>query len=98
MAAPRPSAAIATKPINANSRNEMALAHKRWVIVALLGAATTVNYIDRQTLSILSPLLRHELHLSEQDYANVVTAFLISYTVMYSGGGRIMDAIGVRLG
>jgi ACS family hexuronate transporter-like MFS transporter len=76
----------------------MAVARKRWVIVALLGAATTVNYIDRQTLSILSPLLRHELHLSEQDYSNVVTAFLISYTVMYSGGGRIMDAIGVRLG
>ena len=71
---------------------------RRWVIVALLGAATTINYIDRQTLSILSPLLRRELHLSDHDYSNVVTAFLISYTVMYSLGGRIMDAIGVRVG
>ncbi|HEY3838208.1 MAG TPA: MFS transporter [Bryobacteraceae bacterium] len=74
------------------------MSRKRWVIVALLGAATTINYIDRQTLSILSPLLRRELHLTEQDYSNVVTAFLISYTVMYSVGGRIMDAIGVRVG
>jgi ACS family hexuronate transporter-like MFS transporter len=71
---------------------------KRWVIVALLGAATTINYIDRQTLSILSPLLRREFHLTEQDYSNVVTAFLVSYTVMYAVGGRIMDAIGVRVG
>ena len=57
---------------------------RRWVIVALLGVATAINYIDRQTLSILSPLLRRELHLSDHDYSNVVTAFLISYTVMYS--------------
>ena len=71
---------------------------KRWLILALLGAATTINYIDRQTLSILSPLLRHELHLSEQDYSNIVTAFLVSYTIMYSVGGRLMDAIGVRVG
>jgi len=70
----------------------------RWVIAGLLCAATTINYVDRQTLSILSPLLRKELNLSERDYANIVTAFLVSYTVMYSAGGRIMDAIGVRLG
>lgn len=70
----------------------------RWAIVALLGAATTINYIDRQTLSILSPLLRKELHLSETDYANVVTAFLIPYTLMYALGGRLMDSLGVRIG
>lgn len=70
----------------------------RWFIVGLLGLATTVNYIDRQTLSILSPLLRKELHLTDSDYANVVTAFLVPYTIMYAVGGRLMDAIGVRLG
>src|SRR5580765_6128353 len=74
------------------------MTQRRWVIVGLLGVATTINYIDRQTLSILSPTLRRELHLTDQDYSNIVTAFLISYTVMYSLGGRIMDAIGVRLG
>ena len=76
----------------------MTYARARWVVVLLLGLATTVNYIDRQTLSILSPLLRRELHLSEQDYASIVSAFLVSYTIMYSLGGRMMDALGVRLG
>jgi ACS family hexuronate transporter-like MFS transporter len=64
----------------------------------LLGVATTINYIDRQTLSILSATLRTELHLSDRDYANIVTAFLASYTVMYSVGGRLIDFLGVRLG
>jgi len=70
----------------------------RWVIVALLCAASTVNYIDRQTLSILSPLLRQEFHLTDRDYANIVTAFLVPYTVMYSVGGRLMDRFGARIG
>lgn len=70
----------------------------RWGIVALLCTATTINYIDRQTLSILSPLLRRELSLSDRDYANIVTAFLIPYTIMYAFGGRLLDALGVRLG
>lgn len=76
----------------------MTYSRVRWLIVALLAAATTVNYIDRQTLSILSPQLRAELHLTEHDYANIVTAFLIPYTIMYAVGGRLMDLLGVRLG
>ena len=68
------------------------------MIVALLFLATVVNYIDRQTLSVLSPTLRREFHLSERDYANAVSAFLIAYTVMYSLAGRLLDRIGVRLG
>src|SRR5579871_6127047 len=70
----------------------------RWWIVGLLFLATTINYIDRQTLSVLVPTLRQELHLSEQDYANVVTAFLVPYTIMYAGGGRLMDYLGTRVG
>lgn len=70
----------------------------RWAIVALLFLATTINYIDRQTLSILSPLLRQELNLSEGDYSNIVTAFLIPYTVMYALSGLALDRVGVRIG
>jgi ACS family hexuronate transporter-like MFS transporter len=70
----------------------------RWVIVALLFVSTAINYIDRQTLSILSPTLRHEFHLTEAGYANIVTAFLAAYTVMYSLSGRLIDRIGVRAG
>lgn len=76
----------------------MTYTRTRWWIAGLLGLAATINYIDRQTISILSPLLRKEFGLSERDYANVVTAFLIPYTVMYSLGGRLLDAFGVRIG
>lgn len=70
----------------------------RWMIVGLLFLATAINYIDRQTLSVLSPLLRKELGLSEADYSNVVSAFLLSYLVMYTVSGRLIDRVGARFG
>jgi MFS transporter, ACS family, hexuronate transporter len=70
----------------------------RWFILALLFLATAINYVDRQTLSILAPTLRAEFHLTEIDYSRVVGAFLLSYTVMYAVSGRIIDKVGVRLG
>lgn len=70
----------------------------RWIIVALLFVATVINYVDRQTLSILSPILRKELNLSESDYSNIVSAFLLSYLVMYTVSGRLIDRFGVRIG
>jgi MFS transporter, ACS family, hexuronate transporter len=69
---------------------------QRTLILSLLFLATALNAIDRQTLSVLGPTLRRELHLSESGYANVVTAFLISYTVMYSVSGRLVDFLGAR--
>lgn len=70
----------------------------RWLIIALLFAATAINYIDRQTLSVLNDTLRSEFHFSDVGYANVVTAFLVSYTIMYSAGGRLIDYLGARMG
>ncbi len=70
----------------------------RWWIVGLLFLATVINYVDRQTLSILSTTLRKELNLTEQDYANCVSAFLVSYAVMYAVSGRVIDRIGVKVG
>lgn len=70
----------------------------RWAIAGLLFLATAINYVDRQTLSILSPTLRRELGLDDAGYANAVSAFLISYTVMYALSGRWVDRVGVRLG
>lgn len=71
---------------------------RRWFIVALLLGATTLNYIDRQTLSVLNHTLRAELHFSDVGYANVVSTFLVSYTIMYSAGGRLSDYLGSRVG
>jgi ACS family hexuronate transporter-like MFS transporter len=70
----------------------------RWVIASWLTLSTILNLIDRQSLSILAPFLRDRLHLTVQDYAHVVTAFLVSYTVMYAVGGRFVDWIGERIG
>lgn len=70
----------------------------RWVIVALLFAATAVNYIDRQMIGVLKPTLQTEFGWSEGDFANIVFWFQMAYAIGYIGFGRIVDAIGARLG
>ena len=70
---------------------------RRWLVVALLLAASVLNYVDRQAVSILSPTLQREFHLSDGDYAWILNLFLIAYTVSYVLSGRIVDRIGVRL-
>src|SRR5260370_2826927 len=69
----------------------------RWVISGWLTLSTILKLIDRQTLSILAPVLREQFNMSVQGYANVVTAFQVSYTVMYAVGGRLVDKIGERV-
>ena len=66
----------------------------RWVIVALLFAATVINYIDRQMLGVLKPTLQAELGWSEIDFANIVFWFQTAYAIGYIGFGRIVDLIG----
>jgi len=75
----------------------MRIPHLRWYIASLLFASSVINYIDRQTLSIVAPVLTKELHLSEIDYSNILQAFLIAYTVMYLVSGWITDRWGTRL-
>jgi len=70
----------------------------RWWPIGLLFCATVLNYVDRQTLSVLATTLRRELNLSDADYSNAVSAFLLSYGVMYAVGGRWVDRVGVRIG
>jgi len=71
--------------------------HLRWYIAALLFLATVINYIDRQTLSIVAPILTRELHIRPTEYAAILQAFLIAYTVMYVVSGIIVDRFGTRL-
>lgn len=70
----------------------------RWGVAALLFLATVINYIDRQTLSVLAPVLRDEFHMTNTDYSRVVFAFLLAYLIMQSGSGRIMDWLGTKAG
>lgn len=64
----------------------------------MLFLATVINYVDRQTLSVLAPELRDRFHMSNTDYSRIVFAFLLAYMIMQSGSGRIMDRLGTRRG
>src|SRR6266508_1628047 len=70
----------------------------RWTICALLFAVTTINYMDRQVLSILAPTLQLELHWSESQYASVVYSFTLVYAFGFLIAGRWLDRVGVRRG
>lgn len=70
----------------------------RWVIVALLFAACTINYIDRQMIGVLKPTLTKELGWSESDYGDIVFYFQLAYAVAYLAFGKIVDMLGARLG
>jgi len=70
----------------------------RWWIVALLFASTVINYIDRQTLSLLAPFLKREHNWSNTDYANIVVAFRVAYAIGQTLCGRLMDRVGTKRG
>jgi len=69
----------------------------RWYVVALLFTATVLNYVDRQVLSIVAPVLTKELEISQIEYSNIVQAFLFAYTLMYIGSGILVDRWGTRV-
>ncbi|MCY4187869.1 MAG: MFS transporter [Bryobacterales bacterium] len=69
----------------------------RWRIAALLFAATVINYLDRQTLSVLASEITADLGLSDIEYSRVVQSFLVCYAAMYMVWGRIIDSWGTRL-
>ena len=74
------------------------LPHLRWYICGLLFFATTVNYIDRQVLGLLKPVLEKDLGWREADYGWIVFAFQLAYTLMMPFAGRLIDRLGTRLG
>lgn len=70
----------------------------RWWIGGLLFASTVINYIDRQTLSLLAPYLKLDYHWTNSDYANIAIAFRVAYSIGQSAFGRLIDRIGTRRG
>src|SRR5689334_25389014 len=88
MSSATPTALHRPKPIHA----------LRWWIGALLFASTVINYLDRQTLSLLAPYLKVQYHWTNTDYAMIVIAFRVAYAIGQTGFGRLMDKIGTRRG
>lgn len=70
----------------------------RWVIAAMLCAATMLNYADRLALAVVSVEVRREFSMDERDYAQVVSLFMLAYAIMYAGSGYIVDRLGTRRG
>jgi len=70
----------------------------RWWIGGILFASTVINYVDRQTLSLLAPYLKTQYRWTNTDYANIVIAFRVAYSIGQIGFGRVMDRIGTRRG
>jgi len=70
----------------------------RWIIIALIALATTINYIDRQSLSVIAPIISKEFGLSNQDYSWLPFWFLFAYSLMQIFSGRLIDLIGTKRG
>lgn len=70
----------------------------RWIIVALIFLATCINYLDRQIIGLLKPILEKEFSWSETDYAHLVMAFTAAYAIGLLIAGGIIDRIGTKLG
>jgi ACS family hexuronate transporter-like MFS transporter len=74
------------------------ISNLRWWIGGLLFASTVINYIDRQTLSVLGPYLKTDYHWNNQQFALIVIAFRVAYSIGQTVSGRLIDRIGTRKG
>lgn len=70
----------------------------RWWIGGLLFASTVINYIDRQTLSVLAPYLKLDYQWTNEDYAQILICFRIAYALGQTLAGRLIDRMGTRKG
>ena len=70
----------------------------RWLMIGLVFLATVINYIDRQTVSVLKTSISQDLGLSNADYAAIQNSFLLFYGISQMVSGRLYDVIGTRLG
>ena len=75
-----------------------AIGKYRWTICGLLFFATTVNYLDRQVLSLLAPSLSEEFGWSNSDYANITAVFQFIYAISMLFAGRVIDKLGTKRG
>jgi ACS family hexuronate transporter-like MFS transporter len=75
-----------------------AIGKYRWTICGLLFFATTVNYLDRQVLSLLAPSLSEEFGWTNSDYANITAVFQFIYAISMLFAGRIIDKLGTKKG
>ena len=81
-----------------SSEHHQPIGHQRWIVCAMLFFAATVNYMDRQVIGLLKPVLQTQFGWSEVGYGNIVLAFQLAYAIGLLVMGRIMDWLGTRKG
>jgi ACS family hexuronate transporter-like MFS transporter len=70
----------------------------RWWIITLVALATVINYIDRSALAIMWPDINRDIGLGKDQYAMIMTMFMIAYAISQTLSGKLYDWIGTRLG
>jgi len=80
------------------STTKLKVGNTRWTIVALVFFATTINYIDRQVIGILAPVLQTEIGWSDIEYGYIVMAFTAAYAIGLLLVGRTIDIVGTKIG
>ena len=79
--------------------SELKKTNYRWVICGMLFLATTINYMDRQVLSLTwKDFIAPDFHWTDTDYGNITAVFALVYAIANLFSGRFMDWIGVKKG
>ena len=90
---------LASSPVVESTTGKQSKIGKyRWTICSLIFYATTINYLDRQVISLLKPTLEKEFSWTETDYSNIVVAFQFAYALGMVGAGRVIDKVGTKIG
>jgi len=72
--------------------------HGKWIAVTFAFTATVINYLDRQTLSVMAPLLLDKFRISAESYSHIIFAFMLAYTLMNGMSGILIDRLGTKIG
>lgn len=78
--------------------SEISKGRKKWWMLSFAFLATVINYLNRQTLSVMAPVLIQQFHISAEGYSQIIFAFMLAYTLMNGVSGRLLDRLGTRIG
>lgn len=81
-----------------NPKTQTKATNYRWLICTMLFFATTVNYLDRQVLSLLQPMLEEQFHWTDNDYGSITAVFSLCYAIAMLFAGRFVDRVGTKKG
>jgi ACS family hexuronate transporter-like MFS transporter len=79
-------------------QSDVAKDRRKWWMLGFAFLATVINYLNRQTLSVMAPVLIQQFRISATGYSQIIFAFMLAYTLMNGVSGRLLDRLGTRIG